>query len=82
MQRVHTDPIDPSSGPSRKTLSIIVIISIAIGGVALIGILITIVFYFCRKKEVPNDSFIPKQPAEEDFAPNYPVLTENNRYST
>ena len=70
----YTDPTDPSSGPSRKTLSSIAIVFIAIGGVSFIGIIIIIAYYYCRKKEVTNTSCTPNETTEGYFTPNYPLV--------
>ena len=74
----YRDPSDHSRAPSssNKNLSTLGIVFIAIAAVAFIGIIITIVYYYCRKEENSNVSFIPNEPTVVISAPN--LVIENN----
>ena len=73
----YNAPVEPPSPPS-KSLSTLSIVFIAIGGVAFIGIIITIVWYFCRKKEVTS---VNADCASTSY-PDCSLVTENNTNPT
>ena len=63
--------------PSSKTkpLSTLTIVFIVTGAAAFLGIIITVIFYYCRKKEVNNITYTPNEPAEGRAAPSpYPLM--------
>ena len=60
---------------TSKSLSTITIFFIIVAVVAISGIIITIICYYCRKKEFNNFSFTPKEPPEGVAAPSpYPLM--------
>ena len=60
--------------PAGKSLSTLAIVFISIGGVAFLGILITIIFYCRRKKSNSNSDYAPAQPAGVTSNPTIPLM--------
>ncbi len=74
-----TEPSKPTTNTSFSTLSIVFI---AIGGVALLGGMITIIYYYCGKRKVNNIANGPTQPAVVDSNPSIPFVQQNNMQPT
>ena len=73
--------IDKSQKSTTRSLSTLCIIFIALAGLAFIGIIIAIVCYYCRKKEVNNLTYTPSESDDVMAAPasNF-VVNEDNDY--
>ena len=63
---------------STTGFSTLTIVFIVIAAVAFIGIIITIVCYFCRKKNVANAPYVPNEPITIIPNTNEPLTSENN----
>ena len=68
------EPSEPTIDKSLPTLSIVFI---AIGGVALVGIMITIICYYRRKRKANNIVNGPTQLAAVDLEPAAPLVEKN-----
>ena len=70
---------------SSKSLSTLAIVFIVIAGVVFIGILITIIYFCCKRKTVNNITYAPTQPTEKFTphpdeviqTPTYPLVEKN-----
>ena len=70
----YNEPSEPTTDKSLPTLSIVFI---AIGGVALVGIMITIICYYRRKRKANNIVNGPTQLAAVDLEPAAPLVEKN-----
>lgn len=77
VQSSYYDFYKPPS-PNNESLSIVSIAFIAIAGVALIGIIITIICYYRRKKAANNIAFASSQPEGDVSYKTVPLVQQNN----
>ena len=73
------EPSKPTTNTSLSTLSIVFI---AIAGVALLGIMLTIICYYCGKRKANNIAYVPTKPAVVDSNPSIPLVQQNNMQPT
>ena len=73
---------EPSKSSTSTPLSTLSIVFIAIGGVALLGIMITIICYYCRKRRVNNIVNGQTQPTVVDSNHEIPLVEQNNMQYT
>lgn len=74
---------DKDEAPSKQSnsFSTLTIVFISIGGVAFLGIILTIICYCCRKRAVNNINYTQTQPAVVmTTSPPSPLVEQNNSY--
>ena len=59
-------------------LSTVAIVFIVIGSVIFVGLIIFLIYYFCKKRNADNISYTPTQPGVATSTPTYPLMEQNN----